>query len=280
MRNLGRNLKADHCHTTLVRAWLKLMTPVLLPNCLRSSRGINHHAPIIACLILLLAVPSLEVTYAQMPLAEEHQSPPAAHLGDHVSLIGTAIVDSTGHRSVAVLEDKKTHTQLTIEAGETLYGSVVKRIRRQYIIYAVLGKEYRLDASEGLLDTLKPQPESSPLNSLYQTATMQTLKISREAIDHARADLHSLLSQSTFYPFYRDGKPEGFMIRGIQKESFLENIGLQENDIIQLVEGHPITAMDDWVLVYDWIQQKEQIEIGLLRGGRAFIFEYQIVKTE
>jgi type II secretory pathway component PulC len=220
------------------------------------------------------------VTYAKAPLTEAHQSHPPANLSDLVSLIGTAIVNPNGHGSVAVLEDKKTQTQLAIVAGETVYGSIIKRIQRQYVTYAVQGKEYRLYTSEGMRDASQPQPETSPFEPLFRTATTKTFKISQDAIDHTRADLHGFLRQSTFYPFYRDGKIDGFMIRGIQKESFLEKIGFQENDIIQHVEGHPITAMDDWIKVNEWIQQKDQMEVGLLRDGRALIFEYQIVKEE
>lgn len=240
----------------------------------------NRQAFIITSLLFLLAGTGLRVAYAQAPLTVAHNSSTADYLGNRVSLIGTAIVNADGHRSMAVIEDKETHAQQIITAGEALHGFVIKHIRRQYIVLAVQGKEYRLYAVEGLLDAPKTQAEDSPFDAIYKTATRQNLRVSREAIKHASDDLHNFLRQSTFYPFYKDGKPAGFMIRGIQKDSFLEKIGFQENDIIQHIGGQSITDMDDWVMVYDWVMQKERIEVGLLRGGGAFKFEYEIAKSE
>jgi S1-C subfamily serine protease len=71
------------------------------------------------------------------------------------------------------------------------------------------------------------------------------------------------------------GKPDGVVISEIQPGSLFENVGLVNGDIIQEVNGKPVTGVADLLSLYRELRPGANLSVKVSRTGRQVVLNHR-----
>jgi len=83
----------------------------------------------------------------------------------------------------------------------------------------------------------------------------------------------AILKEVAFLPEISSGKIKGFRVVRMDEASFTKQIGLKEGDVINKVNGYPLSGPKQAVKLYEELKQKysrgelDRIDVSLKRGG-------------
>jgi type II secretory pathway component PulC len=69
-----------------------------------------------------------------------------------------------------------------------------------------------------------------------------------------------------------DGELRGFIITRIRKDSIYEKAGIQNDDIVEEVNGVPLTDTSQAIRLLQSLRNESEIEIRVKRGGSPMSF--------
>jgi general secretion pathway protein C len=102
-----------------------------------------------------------------------------------------------------------------------------------------------------------------------------SFRIARSLFDEAIAG-GSMMTSARVVP-HRDGeRVTGLTLGGIRRGSTLAQIGLQNGDVLQSINGHDLTSPDRALEAYTKLREADRFSVTLVRGGRTRSFEYTI----
>ncbi len=246
----------------------------------------------------------------------QRQAAPRAALSDYETILQRNIFDSTaaGAQPLAPVEKtvaagpatETTRTDLTlfgtVAAGadslaliradkETLIyhlddevsggGRITDIERNQVRIKNPDGTEQVLPLHEGEETRAKPtrstrRSRAAASNSNIKSVGENRWVIPREEIEKARGNLNELLRQARMEPQIVNGKTEGFIVRMIQRNSLLANLGIRRGDVVMNVNGVELDSPEKALQIFQQLREAKNISIGLTRGGKPMNFEYEI----
>jgi general secretion pathway protein C len=126
--------------------------------------------------------------------------------------------------------------------------------------------------------TPQPQPALPPdLAAKIRRVSATEFLIERNAIDRIMADYAALIRGSRMRPVKNnDGSVSGFGLARIGQQTLLGQLGFLDGDVIQSINGFPLTAPDKALRAYASLRTASELRIQLLRGGRAATIDYRI----
>ena len=89
-------------------------------------------------------------------------------------------------------------------------------------------------------------------------------------------NLSDVLSQVRIRPYFRNGEVQGVIVSQIKRGSVFATIGLRNGDVVQSINGAPITGPDEIMALAESLQVGDQLNVGLLRQGREETLNYTI----
>lgn len=95
-----------------------------------------------------------------------------------------------------------------------------------------------------------------------------TFSIGFEEIEAWLADARRLWQDATLDPYLKDDLPAGFTITGLQPDAIYKKMGLQNGDVIESVNGEPITGPEEAVYFFQKIAEGGVVEIKIKRHRR------------
>ena len=90
-----------------------------------------------------------------------------------------------------------------------------------------------------------------------------------EAVEAWLADARRLWQEATLDPYMKDEFPAGFTITGLRPDAIYVKMGLQNGDVIQGVNGEPITGPEQEVYFFERIAEGGVAEIKIKRHRRT-----------
>jgi type II secretory pathway component PulC len=84
--------------------------------------------------------------------------------------------------------------------------------------------------------------------------------------------------QARIVPSQKDGKPNGFKLYGIRRSSLYGSLGIRNGDLLQKVNGHPLTTPEEALEVYQQVKNAGIITVELLRRGQPVTLVYKIIR--
>lgn len=99
------------------------------------------------------------------------------------------------------------------------------------------------------------------INDTQRVMSQQTL---RQQLNN----LPSLLRQAKAVPHRENGKNVGFKVIEIASGSIFEDLGIQNEDIIQSVNGRPVKSAEDALNAYRRLRTSKSFQLSVLRNGR------------
>lgn len=101
-------------------------------------------------------------------------------------------------------------------------------------------------------------------------------RIPRETLDHSVNNLSQLLTQIRAIPNIQDGRTNGFALSEIEPGSVFDEMGLEEGDVLRMVNGQTITDPAQAMQMMNSLRYSSQISIQVLRDGNPTTLTYQV----
>lgn len=90
--------------------------------------------------------------------------------------------------------------------------------------------------------------------------------ISRESLLADMNNLQTILKQVSIQPWLNQGRVEGFSILNIPVDSVFGRFGFYSGDVVQQINGVPLTDMDVLIRMMQQIKDAPSVSIDILRG--------------
>jgi general secretion pathway protein C len=103
-----------------------------------------------------------------------------------------------------------------------------------------------------------------------------TWQVRREKLLENFANVGSLSSQATVTPYFVQGQQLGFRLSQIRAGGVLQQIGLQEGDVLQKVNGLDIYTPQEALQAYQQLQTESTVRLNILRNNSPTTLTYEI----
>src|SRR5215468_1321526 len=103
-----------------------------------------------------------------------------------------------------------------------------------------------------------------------------TWQVRREKLMENFANVGSLSSQATVTPYFDQGQQLGFRLSQIRAGGVLQQMGLQEGDVLQQVNGLNIHTPQEALQAYQQLQTESTVRLSILRNNSPTTLTYEI----
>ncbi len=100
--------------------------------------------------------------------------------------------------------------------------------------------------------------------------------IKRSVIDNSLSNLNNVATQARIVPSFKNGVANGFKLFSIQPNSLYSNIGVENGDVIQKINGYEINSPDKALEVYQKLKESSHITLEIERNGQVIRKEYNV----
>jgi len=118
-----------------------------------------------------------------------------------------------------------------------------------------------------------PKPKAA--DTIQQVSDNQWV-LDRRELDDAMKNLPQLLTKARVIPSFKDGKPDGFRIFAIAKDSLYAKIGLQNGDILHRINSVDVKSPQNFMKVIEQLKDENSINVDLVRNNQKETFSYEI----
>jgi general secretion pathway protein C len=201
-----------------------------------------------------------------------------------LQLLGTG---GRGDRAFAVIEDAKTKTQKIVTVGEKIDDAEVVDIGWRHMVLRRAGQEELLVVPPNLGGDGTATPTTTAVSNAAATAAAdgdQQIKkigddrylVAQAEVEHSMSNLSELFTQMRAVPNMQDGKTNGFRLFAIRSGSLFQKIGLQNNDVVQRVNGIDINDPGKAMSLLQDLQGESKLSVDVVRGGETRTLSYEI----
>jgi general secretion pathway protein C len=103
-----------------------------------------------------------------------------------------------------------------------------------------------------------------------------TWQIKREKLLEHFANVGSLSGQATVTPYFAQGQQLGFRLSRIRAGAVLQQIGLQDGDVLQQVNGLALHTPQEALQAYQQLQTESTVRLNILRNNSPTTLTYEI----
>ena len=123
-----------------------------------------------------------------------------------------------------------------------------------------------------------PPPAPRPGDAAAQILRVDpgTWQVRREKLLENFANVGSLSSQATVTPYFVQGQQLGFRLSQIRAGGVLQQMGLQEGDVLQKVNGLDIYTPQEALQAYQQLQTESTVRLSILRNNSPTTLTYEI----
>jgi general secretion pathway protein C len=101
--------------------------------------------------------------------------------------------------------------------------------------------------------------------------------VDRDTVSDSLSNLSSIMKDIRVVPSFDAAKePNGYRVASIRFGSLLDKLGVKRGDIIQTINGLPISDPDRAYQAYQQFKEETSIQIEVLRGGQPMTLTYEI----
>jgi general secretion pathway protein C len=207
---------------------------------------------------------------SETPALEETVSvediPPAEKsLG--LKLVGTVVGDDAA-TSFAIIDNKTTRKQELYQEGDKAGEVLIKKIlRNKVIVDAGRGEELlALELEEtGKKVNFSPAPQP-PGRERGRSSRGEASQFERAEVEAALGNVDQVIQELSISPFMRSGRPAGFRIGKLPRDSILIGMGLRTGDLIIGVNDQAITGPEQAAEFFQTLKQGGDVTIKVGKG--------------
>lgn len=188
------------------------------------------------------------------------------------TLIGT-IINESGN-SWAIIQDNQSKAQDKYTVGSTISGAKVVMILRNKVVLNIDGKDELLVMGIEKIRAEKSGDKNA--NQVDSKADITTYKISRDFVQESINNVAQIMSQVRIKPYFKEGKPEGFIISRIKEGSLVKTMGFEDGDIIKSVNGQQVHSAEDIIKLYNTLKDSNLFSISIKRNDQAKTLNFKV----
>jgi general secretion pathway protein C len=221
--------------------------------------------------------------FAAVPATEPSGSAAPGATATSLRLVGTG---RRGVERFAIVEDLAAKRQEVVRVGDPLGGGKVASIGwRRMVIERSSGNEVLTVAP----DQAPPGADAARATAAATTTTAaaasdeQIRKIGEDRylvaqaeVDHSLENLSELFTQLRAVPNVEGGQTNGFKVFAIRRGSLFQKIGLENNDVIQRVNGTDLNDPTRAMALFQELQGQTRLTVDVVRGGQPRTLTYEI----
>lgn len=213
----------------------------------------------------------------------------AAHVSSLMLVATNVSVEPS--RSFASIADLASGTQGGYRVGDAVGGAgTVSAIRYRTVELTLPdGRVERLslDGSSPAQPPVAPPPTPvttpAPTDEIAAQIAEGTRKIDDTHYEISRALVDSLLANPMAFvkklrivPAVKDGKPEGIKLFGVTATSLPAKLGLATGDLLQSINGFPLTSPENGLEAYGKLRDASSLELEIQRRGKPLTLSVSI----
>lgn len=205
-----------------------------------------------------------------------------------LQLKGTTIASDPNFSTAAVYDARRRKVFL-VRTNELFFGIKVCKVEKGFL---------KLDRGMGRLEYLelgKPPGRGGKYNyrkKLYrQYRKLRNTKLDLSSIKKKGNNQYSLsrnfltkmtkrldivASQAAIVPYFSKGRPAGFRLRNIKKNSMFTKMGIKSNDVVLRINGYRFTSPQKALEAYSNLLYARQLSVTVMRGGKPVRMTYSI----
>lgn len=191
----------------------------------------------------------------------------------NIKLIGTVVAGEKSAAMVTVGQKKK---QSVFFLQEEIQSNVfLKEVEATAIVVDNHGKSERISLEVGKTIARLP-PSRAVAKPVARMPSRINKRVDKGRLQSQMRNFSTLLSQARVSPHFTNKKADGFTISEIVKGSLYEEVGLQNGDVIQKVNGESVTSAEQAMRMYRELQTATFIDVEISRGGSVQQINYAI----
>jgi type II secretion system protein C len=211
-----------------------------------------------------------------------------------LQLIGVSL--RPGEFQYSVIRDRSKNQEDLFGVGDTVFetGATVSRIsvaKDQPQVHLKLGRETAvltyLEEAVAQQPTPAPRavqrpaarPEPAPAPAVTRseyTTDGSNYHITSTEVDNHLNNFAQLLNQARMVPYFKGGQHQGYQVKAIDRGSLYEKMGLQNNDIIEEINGQPLDSMEKVMGLFQKLRNERAFTVKINRAGADRFQNYHI----
>ena len=192
---------------------------------------------------------------------------------------------SRGDKAFAVIEDAKTKVQRILTVGDKVDDAEVVDIGWRHMVLRRAGQEELLLVPPNLGgDGSATASTTAVSNTAAAAADGEQIRkigddrylVAQAEVEHSMSNLSELFTQMRAVPNMQDGKTNGFRLFAIRSGSLFQKIGLQNNDVVQRINGIDLNDPGKAMSLFQDLQGETKLSVDVVRGGETRTLSYEI----
>jgi general secretion pathway protein C len=225
--------------------------------------------------------PTRTTTPQPKPVIKE--TPQATKL--ELKLAGTLV--GADNQRYAIIEDLQNRgAQALYQVGDVIQQASIIEIRPDCMVLDKDGTYESLCFAENLganepprsntQEAALPSPQlSGDTEDGIARLDAATWRVSRDVIEEF-TNIESLSKMARARPYMVQGQSQGFRLTRMRRDSLLTQIGLQNGDVLQKVNGLGVGSPEEALQAYQQLQQAGTVRLQILRNNRPTTLTYEI----
>ncbi|WP_201353976.1 type II secretion system protein N [Hydrogenimonas urashimensis] len=204
---------------------------------------------------------------------------PSSRPAPKVSLRGYQLtMTAIGEPSMAIIVHQRKSRLLTV--GETIDGFRLTEVYTDRVKLVKNGQSYWLTMKKSK-SSIRTRPRPSVRGSRPSAYTEQirhegdTYYVPRELLEEMH-DIKKIFKYISLKPIYRNNKMVGFGIAKVKKGSVFDKMGLRKRDIIEKIDGSPLTSETEAFKYFNKINELSSLSLTIKRGSEHKELHYEI----
>ncbi|MBI5527980.1 MAG: PDZ domain-containing protein [Deltaproteobacteria bacterium] len=191
------------------------------------------------------------------------------------TLVGTVVADEP-RWSLFVIVDRATRAAEVYGKGSVVGDGfkVVKIERRRVTLRHGDRLEYlELDGERLPAQSLSPRTAEAGAETIRKTSPTSYL-IPHSEVEKAMANLNETATHARFTPSFEGGRANGFKVTSIKPDSLFAQIGIQNGDVVQKVNGLEFNSPEKALEVFQRLRDSRHVRVRIDRSGKPVEMEY------
>ena len=214
-------------------------------------------------------------------------------------LIGTVVLPGQLERSLAAIVGADRKAALH-RGGTEVEGSTIRAIQSDSVIlqhstgfcrlamFEVSGPEKKRPPTKRTRPARKSRPkrrvDADRNAGLTDTEIAEGIEkvndtnfiVSRAMLNKVLDNAGKLIGIAAVAPKLEDGRSVGMQIYGVRADTLLTKLGIRNGDILESVNGQPLTSTDSALGAYTTLRTADEFNLTVRRGGRSTMIRYRL----
>lgn len=100
--------------------------------------------------------------------------------------------------------------------------------------------------------------------------------VSRAEVEKARSNIGELLKQARMEPNLVNGQTNGFVVKMIQPNTLLAQLGLRVGDVVTRVNGVELNSPEKALQIFQQLREARRLSVDLTRNGKPLSLQYEV----